>query len=72
MTDISKAMSITEGIEGYYNYHLCSDGKTSKALCGAATMQTYVPLSAWGTISHLNESWCKKCKAMTLKEAGNE
>lgn len=63
-------MHVTEGISGTWFYHLSEDGKTFRALCGAKTMHTNVPLSAWGTRSHLNERWCETCKAIADERGG--
>jgi hypothetical protein len=51
---------VKEGIRGTYHYHLSSPEKYT-ALCGVVVMQTEIPLSAWGTKTHLNERWCEKC-----------
>ena len=52
--------TLREGVSGHYYYHMSCDGV---ALCGnPATMQTYVPIAAWGAISpHLRERYCSKC-----------
>lgn len=52
---------VKEGIEGYYRYHLALPDHHT-ALCGRLVMHTGIPLSAWGTKTHLNEKWCEKCK----------
>lgn len=55
---------VTEGVESTWHYHLsyAKNGKDTRALCGAQVMNTQIPLSAWGTVGHLRERWCKKCK----------
>lgn len=54
-------LHITEGVSGRWFYHLSEKGTNAKALCGARTMATSIPLSAWGHVGHLNERWCVTC-----------
>ena len=70
---MTKNISIHEGVVGYYFYHIAID---DKPLCGVAkfvdyrnqhTMQTTIPLSAWGTITHLQERYCKRCEEKAKK-----
>lgn len=56
-------LSIAESIHGTWYYHLRS-GSDHRSLCGGHVMHTAVPLSAWGTTSHLNERWCSQCAAL--------
>ena len=56
-------LKIVEGVAGYYFYHL-SNNTNHKSLCGEHTMQTGIPLSFWGKVSHLNERYCKNCDKM--------
>jgi len=61
-------LSVAEGIHGTWYYHLWVQPKNSsggKALCGAQVMVTSIPMSAWGTRTHLNERWCSLCKKLT-------
>lgn len=60
MTD-TLGLHVTEGIAGYWSYHLSRQGTNATALCGARTMSTSIPLSGWGHIGHLNEKWCTEC-----------
>lgn len=53
-------LQVVEGISGYWFYHL-SNTTPAHALCGAHTMYTAVPLSAWGCIGHLHERYCAEC-----------
>lgn len=53
---------VTEGISGYYHYHLSKEHETTRSLCGVKVMPTCVPLTAWGFVGHLREHWCEKCK----------
>lgn len=56
------ALEIAEGISGVWYYHLRDTEKSqSSGLCGRTVMQTAIPLSSWGTRSHLNEGWCSIC-----------
>jgi hypothetical protein len=61
--DTKALYRISEGISGTWFYHL--EPKTSAgiptALCGARVMRTSVPVSAWGTRTHLKERWCQEC-----------
>jgi hypothetical protein len=62
---------ITEGVAGYYHYHLSLKEKTSKGFCGALTMPTAIPLSEWGKPGgeHLAKkyTYCKECSARFFK-----
>lgn len=63
---MSKAeLVIVEGVEGYYRYHWAPDDRKARALCGARTMSSGVPV--WGMRCG-NESirykWCEKCAGM--------
>jgi hypothetical protein len=57
-------LHITEGVAGIWFYHLSPAGTNTKALCGAKTMNTALPLSSWGFRGHLNERYCDKCAAI--------
>ena len=59
---------ITEGVEGYWNYHWSRKESHWVALCGARTMTTCMPPDAWGQTGHLNEKYCDTCEQ--LKNAG--
>jgi hypothetical protein len=55
-------LRVVEGIHGLWRYHLAPAERQAQALCGAKTMVTSIPLSAWGHRSdHLYESYCEKC-----------
>lgn len=62
-------LHITEGIYGMWFYHLSEQGENSKSLCGARTMHTSIPLSAWGFRGHLNERYCKQCEGLGADSA---
>lgn len=57
----SNGIHVTEGVSGYYSYHLSELGINAKSLCGAKTMLTSVPLASWGAKGHLNEKYCAEC-----------
>lgn len=57
---------VAEGISSTWHYHLRNPG-SFKALCGAQVMGTSIPVSAWGTKTHINEHWCSKCKGIAEK-----
>jgi hypothetical protein len=64
MTELRVTMPdrfVTEGIHGTFRYHL-SETRSGRALCGARVMLTHIPVSAWGTVSHLGERWCAACE----------
>lgn len=66
-------LHITEGRAGTWYYHLSQAGINATAVCGAKTMHTEIPLSAWGVRGHLNERWCPTCAelgAAALSAAG--
>lgn len=71
--DNERALHITEGVAGTWFYHLSQAGTNARALCGAQTMHTAVPLASWGVKGHLNERYCAACEqagAGELQAAG--
>jgi len=67
MTEIAeKKYVVKEGVEGMYRYHL-AQRHLWVSLCGARVMQTSIPVSAWGTKTHIGEKWCSTCR-----EAGTQ
>lgn len=56
---------VKEGVEGTYHYHLAQPHRYV-SLCGRRVMHTGIPVSAWGTKTHLNEKWCPDCKEKSL------
>lgn len=54
-------LHVTEGIGGRWHYHLSMKGTNATALCGAKTMFTAVPLTAWGFTGELHERYCAHC-----------
>lgn len=66
-------MKVTEGIAGYWHYHISPDDKQSKGLCGARTMYTAIPVEHWrmafGEHFSKRPSWCNECEKLAkLKE----
>lgn len=59
---------ISEGISGYWHYHLSDVPFSTKALCGAQTMTTEIPLSGWrvpfGEHFPKRPTWCDKCESL--------
>ena len=57
-------LKIVEGAASVWHYHLSETGKSGDpALCGEKkVMATSIPLSSWGQVSHLHESYCKDCE----------
>lgn len=69
----NKDLHVTEGVSGTYFYHLSAGGTNARALCGAQTMRTKIPLSSWGNKGHLNERYCAVCELLgggELRAAG--
>ena len=59
-------MKVTEGILGFWHYHLSNDDSPSKALCGAKVMATSMDLKQWGIPfgEHfpIKPTFCKSCE----------
>lgn len=57
---------IVEGVSGYWHYHLGKSDRYGKALCGADTMYTAMPLDNWkkkfGEHFPKRPSWCDTCE----------
>ena len=58
-------MKVTEGISGYWHYHLSQDGKFT-GLCGARVMDTGLKLEDWGLQNWdrrnpRRPTFCKEC-----------
>lgn len=53
-------LRVVEGIAGTWFYHL-RRAHAEVSLCGAKVMMTGIPVSAWGTKTHLRERWCETC-----------
>jgi hypothetical protein len=61
---------IVEGISGLWHYHITNDSD-ARAMCGAWTMSTSIPLSRWrvpfGAHFPKRPTWCQECEEK-LKE----
>jgi len=55
---------VTEGVMGYWFYHISHKDTFTKALCGVNVMMSSLPLSEWGETGHLNERYCQKCEKL--------
>lgn len=59
---------ITEGAKGFWNYHLSRRKEPLRGLCGAGTMPTALPVSAWGKAAEeglpRSPTYCSKCAAI--------
>ena len=58
-------LKVTEGISGVWHYHLSEAHRESRAICGAQTMGTSIPLEGWrvpfGEHFPKKPTWCEKC-----------
>lgn len=64
---------VTEGVLGYWHYHISKASNETEALCGALTMATLMPLDLWGTESThfpIKEKYCKQCEEAYEKTKG--
>lgn len=56
---------VTESSHGIWDYHLSRRTNIMRALCGAPTMPTAIPVSAWGAKAEENlprqPVYCEKC-----------
>lgn len=55
-------LRVAEGIHGTFYYHLRTPD-AHRGLCGDKVMPTSIPVSAWGTVTHIKERWCSRCAA---------
>lgn len=53
-------LRVAEGIFGTFYYHL-RHPRAYFGLCGDRVMFTSIPVSAWGTKTHIEERWCSRC-----------
>ena len=60
--------AVTEGVAGYWHYHLSEKGKEYRSLCGRPTMRTSIPLHRFGLWQAAPDSamikgrWCEACQ----------
>jgi len=59
---------VTEGIEGWLNFHLSKVDNNRESLCGAHTMKSRMPLRLWGTVGEAHEKYCNKCATIAKLE----
>lgn len=64
---------ISEGSTGFWHYHLSRRGNPIRGLCGAATLPTAMPVSAWGSPGEAGlpkrPNYCEKCARIAWPEA---
>ena len=64
---------VTEGSNGYWNYHLSRRVNLLRALCGTPTMPTAIPVSAWGAQAEENlpksPTYCQACAGRAWPQA---
>lgn len=55
---------VTEGVEGYWYFHLSKPDKFTVSLCGRRTMQTGITRDFWGSVcgnKSIRYKWCEEC-----------
>jgi hypothetical protein len=60
---IASDIVITEGIDGWSDYHLSKADNNRVSLCGVHTMRTRMAISMWGTKTQHATTYCNKCAA---------
>ena len=70
---------ITESVFGNWCYHLSSPDAIHIGLCGANTMISPCPITLWGFVGQLRESYCHECEELAktptdpeLRDGGRE
>lgn len=67
-TTLPADLVVSEGIAGYWHYHISEPGKTTRGLCGAKTMHTSINIRDWrvpfGEHFPKRPTWCHECEAM--------
>jgi hypothetical protein len=53
---------ITEGIMGYWYYHLSKPENINQSLCGKQVMRTAMSNTDWGINTELKERYCSNCE----------
>jgi hypothetical protein len=65
---VAGRLEVTEGIAGYWHYHLSGPESPYRGLCGAKVMHTAIRLQDWGVPfgEHFPKrpTWCDKCEAL--------
>lgn len=67
-TTSPKGLMVTEGISGYWHYHISYTDSFVRSLCGASTMITSIPLHRWkvpfGEHFPKRPTWCSHCEQL--------
>lgn|GEM_PF-6985641 len=65
-------LTVTESTHGIWDYHLSRRANIMRALCGAPTMPTAMPVSAWGDQPEENlprrPTYCEACARLAWPE----
>jgi hypothetical protein len=61
------ALRVVESTTCSRSYHL-RVGDDGKTLCGIEAVPTAIPVTSWGTVSHVRERWCKYCAELGVVE----
>jgi len=70
MKELTNKYMITEELTGHFFYHISEKDSYTKSICGSETitMQTSIPLDAWGFVGHCRERYCVPCYKIYTKE----
>ena len=71
LPETKSRLAVAEGIFGTFYYHLRRPDEYF-GLCGDRVMHTSIPISAWGTQTHIKERWCSRCEAIARKVEGGQ
>lgn len=67
----STGLVVTEGVSGYWHYHLSDADCNIRSLCGKQVMHTSIPPERWGVPfgEHFPKrpTWCQECAALGYK-----
>lgn len=66
-----RELVISEGIAGYWHYHISYSDTRYVALCGKKTMYSGAPIDTWGVVGHggagdIHYSYCKDCEHLKV------
>ena len=63
---ITRFLVITEGVLGYWHYHVSYGNTRTRSLCDKQTMHTSIPLERWGVQFGEQRpkyaTWCQTCE----------
>jgi hypothetical protein len=70
-----RELVITEGIAGYWHYHISYDDTRHVGLCGKRTMYSGTAVVTWNWVGHrgagdINYSYCKDCEHLKNLASG--